>query len=127
MFRGIRAIGSITAAVLLAGFVAAEPRPVEPSTWLTHCGGATCLMITGHRRDPAAPILVAGHRVMAQGGRTWRVAVPLSTIGEWSAPAARSISVEVAGQGGNVAQAVLPIGLLGHVTELALLDVSAPH
>ena len=43
-----------------------------------------------------------------------------------SDPFARSISVQIAGTEAET-KARLPIGLLGHVVDLAYLDVSAPH
>jgi hypothetical protein len=80
--------------------------------------------VTGHRSDASAPVLLAGHELAVKGKRNWRVAVPLSTVKEWSAPFARTIDVAVAG---SAMKARLPIGLLGGTVDLAFLDVRAGH
>ncbi|NIJ06675.1 hypothetical protein FHS31_000257 [Sphingomonas vulcanisoli] len=70
---------------------------------------------------------LAGHEVAVQGAHSWRVAVPLETVQVWSAPFARTISVQIGGAEGGEGKARLPIGLLGHIADLAFLDVSASH
>lgn len=117
-----RAIGAVAAVALGGGAAAAHP--VTASTALHRCGPDTCLVVSGHRADAAAPIRIAGHIVNSEGGRNWRTIVSLADVQAWSPPAARSISVEVAGPTGGTVAAALPIGLLGQVTELAALDVS---
>ncbi|WP_375403923.1 hypothetical protein [uncultured Sphingomonas sp.] len=117
--------GLLLLATLAASHASAEPRRAAASTRLEHCGAETCLAVTGRRPDRAAPVLIAGHEVAVRGGRSWRASIPLAKVRLWSAPAARTIAVEAAGPGGGRVEAPLPIGLLGHVTELAFLDVGA--
>lgn len=105
-----------------ATVLSAAPRPINAETRLRHCGGETCLQVSGHRTDAAMPVLLAGHEVTVQGARSWHVALPLETVRSWSAPFARSIAVNI---DGSEAQARLPTGLLGHVSDLAFLEVSA--
>lgn len=125
--RPIHTLALLGAATLLAGTVSASPGQVDAIARLKNCGADTCLVVTGHRLDRAAPVSVAAHPVVVQGGRSWRVAVPLATVRAWSAPFARTILVEVEGGDGGKADVPLPIGLLGSVTELAFLDVSVGH
>jgi hypothetical protein len=120
------AFGIVATTALQAPAPAAAPSSFDAETRLRHCGGATCLMVTGHRSDATAPVTLAGHAVTVQGARNWRVAVPLETVRAWSAPFARTIAVQIGGaDGGAAMRARLPIGLLGHVTDLAFLDVRA--
>ncbi len=51
--------------------------------------------------------------------------LPLQAVQQWSAPFARSISVFVGGKDGHTTQAALPIGVFGHTTELAFLDIGS--
>lgn len=91
-----------------------------PSTRLVACGSESCLLISGRRADAAAPIVVNGHAVAPEGGRRWRVRIPVATVRAWSPPYARSVSVRVA----DVAhEARLPIGMLGTSGDLAMLVV----
>lgn len=98
---------------------------MSASTRLHRCGDQTCLLISGRRTDPAAPVLVERHEVPVVGRRHWHVSLPLQTVRDWSAPFARSISVAVEGGDGRTVRAALPIGLFGRTTELASLNVSA--
>ncbi len=81
--------------------------------------------LRGERADAGDAVTVAGHAVAASGGRRFEVAVPVESVRAWSAPFARTVEVGVAARDGGVTtRAVrLPIGLLGHVTELAALEV----
>ncbi|WP_245892192.1 hypothetical protein [Novosphingobium guangzhouense] len=84
--------------------------------------------MSGHRSDPAALVLLNGHPVTVEGRKAWKVVLPLPTVRAWSAPIARTIAVTVQDRDGGLAdtlQADLPIGLLGHITELASLVVSS--
>ena len=131
MLHGMISGRSIALGIAAASFfptaLAAAPLEIGAKTRLQHCGADTCLLITGHRSDANAPVLLAGHDVAVQGKRRWRVALPLDTVRNWVAPFARSIAVQVDGAGGAEAKARLPIGLLGHDMDLAFLDVSAHH
>jgi len=118
---------ALAAAVLLPTALAAAPSDIGAKTRLQRCGKDTCLLVTGRRSDASAPILIAGHDVAVEGKRRWRVALPLDTVRNWSAPFARSISVQIAGADDTAMKARLPTGLLGHVVDLAFLDVSAPQ
>jgi hypothetical protein len=54
--------------------------------------------------------------------------LPVETVRQWSAPFARTISVEIEDiktRNATSAEARLPIGLLGHAEDLAMLVISA--
>lgn len=70
------------------------------------------------------PVAINGHPVAVEGKRSWRARLPLSLVRAWSDPFARSITISV-GQTAQSAEASLPIGLLGHRTDLASLVVRA--
>lgn len=108
-------------AMLIAG-AAAAPVMAQgtASTRLVECGEQSCLLVTGRRADASVPVSLNGHAVTVQGTRKWRVRVPVSTIRGWSQPNARTISVAVAG---TAQDARLPIGMLGHDQNLAMLVV----
>lgn len=93
----------------------------ETKTRLIDCEAGSCLLVTGHRADAASAVSINGHVVTAQGARKWRAILPVETLRAWSAPYARTITVAVAD---DRTQAVLPIGLLGHVDNLAFLTIS---
>lgn len=115
------------AKALLLGPFAAVALPVsasaaaEPHARLVDCGSGSCLLVTGYRADAASLIRINGHAVPAEGARKWRVRLPVETLRAWSAPFDRSITVSA---GEASAEADLPIGLLGHVENLAMLVVS---
>ncbi len=119
----VPAIGALLA-IGLASPAAAEHRP---STRLVSCGPESCLLVTGHRDDAAAEVRINGHQVDVRGGRNWRAKLPVATVREWSLPFARRIEVSVhdekAGETSS-RHAVLPIGLLGHVPDLASLVIT---
>jgi hypothetical protein len=97
------------------------------STKLVRCGEQSCLKISGHRDNPASTVSINGHEVPVKGGQGWRVRLPVETVREWSLPYARTIEVtfhDPESQRETIADADLPIGLLGHVTNLASLVVS---
>jgi len=117
------AIGSAVATFLITPALA----ETTPSTRLVSCGTDSCLLVTGHRDSPDAQVRIAGHRVDVEGERNWRVRLPVSTVREWSVPFARKIEVSLdnstaAGEGSRFAK--LPIGLLGHVPDLASLVIT---
>ncbi|AOR79023.1 hypothetical protein BV97_01710 [Novosphingobium resinovorum] len=93
-----------------------------PATKLVPCGESSCLQVSGHRSDPSSPVHINGRPVTVEGGKAWKVVLPLQTVRVWSAPIARTIAVSVSdADAPGTQQADLPIGLLGHVTELALV------
>jgi len=107
-------------ALLAAGIAAPAMAATELSTRLVECGSRSCLIVSGHRDDAASKVSINGHAVAVEGARRWRVRVPVETVRAWSAPYARTIAVSVAGAS---VDAKLPIGLLGHVENLAMLVV----
>lgn len=81
-------------------------------------------MITGHRPEASAKVSINGHAVAAEGGRNWRIRVPVETIRAWSAPLARTIAVSIDfGADRRDFTTPLPIGLLGQPEALALLEI----
>ncbi len=117
-------LGAIAAAIFTATTASAAPR-IDARSRLEHCGQATCLMVTGHRSDAAAPVMLAGHPVAVLGGRKWRVSVPLETVRSWFPTYARVIAVRLGGSDGKEIAVPLPIGMLGSKIELASIEVRA--
>ena len=119
--RGVLLIAG--AAMLAAGGAAAE----APRARLVACPVADCLLVSGRRATPDAPVLINDHPVAVEGGRRWRVRLSLDTLRAWSPSRARTISITTADRaaGGAITtqQADLPIGLLGHRIDLAMLTV----
>jgi len=91
-----------------------------PSAKLVDCGSESCLQVSGHRDKATSEVSINGHVVAAQGARKWRLRLPVNTVRAWSEPYARTISVSVAGA---EHEADLPIGMLGHTGNLAMLVV----
>jgi hypothetical protein len=113
-------IASLFAGIVLA---CAGSGAMAAGTRLVSCGAQACLLVAGQREAASVPVAINGHEVMVSGARKWRVAVPVGQVREWSEPYARSIIVA---SGGVSRELSLPIGLLGHTTDLALLEVRAP-
>jgi len=108
---------------MIAALVAVPATAIaRPATRLVECGAASCLLVSGHRENARSRIDINGHEVAVEGGRNWRARVPVSTVRAWSEPYARSIAVAVEGHPHDVS---LPIGLLGHAENLAMLVVRA--
>lgn len=103
-----------------AGLVQPALAAEEPAARVAKCGTTSCLVVSGRRADAALPVRVNGHEVQAEGGRRWRVRVPVATVRAWSEPLARTIAVSV---GETRQEVALPIGLLGHSHDLAMLVV----
>jgi hypothetical protein len=106
----------------------APPAMARTDTKLVHCRPQSCLLVSGHRDNPASIVLINGHAVSVKGGRHWQIRMPVETLRAWSAPLARQIAITtIDARGGTptLQQADLPIGLLGHA-DLALL-VAAPR
>lgn len=100
----------------------------SPKTRLISCGAQSCLLVKGSRPDVRDAVAINGHAVPVKGGRSWRAILPVDTVRLWSAPYARKISVSVAGDRAapaEAAQVSLPIGMLGHSEDLAMLVVRA--
>jgi len=90
------------------------------------CSAGSCLIVRGRRENSGAQVTINGRPVVVQGTRSWRVSVPVETLRQWSAPHARSITVAITDTrtgATTTAQARLPIGLLGHSQDLAMLVV----
>lgn len=115
----------MAASAIVPVSVSAAERDRAPQTKLERCGEQTCLRVSGRRADRSAPVLIEQHEVAVSGGKRWHVSLPLQTVRGWSAPAARTIAVEVAGNDRQQTQAVLPIGVFGNTSKLAFLSVSA--
>ncbi|WP_374942570.1 hypothetical protein [Sphingomonas sp.] len=112
---------------LAVGATTASAKPLATAR-LVSCDAGDCLLIRGHRASPASRIRINDRTVATFGGRAWSVRVPVSTLRGWSAPFARSIAVAVVGVADRVEDSGavrLPVGLLGHDVELALLVVRA--
>lgn len=123
--RQVLALGSILAVALVSTTsIAAEPKP---KTRVVSCDAGSCLLVTGQRASAASAVSINGHAVAVEGRRNWRARVPVDTVREWSAPFARTITVSVVDAEtptDATAQVKLPIGMLGHAENLALLVVS---
>jgi hypothetical protein len=117
------ALGATVIASLASPAMAAS----GPSTRLVTCQSGSCLLVSGHRDDAASVVRINGHAVPVEGKHNWRVRLPLETVREWSAPFARTVDVALLDpkiSRETATQADLPIGLLGHATNLASLVVS---
>lgn len=122
----LRAPTLTLAAIAAVGLAFPALAASEPSTRVVECGAGSCLQVSGHRDNSAASVTLNGHAVAVEGARNWRVSVPVQTVREWSEPRARTITVAVADTAARTeAEADLPIGLLGHSENLAVLYISA--
>lgn len=110
----------LTGAAFTAAFASPAMAASEASTRLVSCGAESCLLVSGHRADAGSPVLINGRQVTVEGQNRWRVRVPVDAVREWSPPYARTITVSVHD---SSTEADLPIGLLGHVTDLATLTI----
>ena len=116
--------------VLAVAFASPVSAVTAPKARLVSCGAESCLLVTGSRADAASAVTVNGHAVSVQGARKWRASLPLGLIRQWSEPYARTITVSVVNEQAREsasAEADLPIGLLGHDEDLAMLIVSASN
>jgi len=113
-------------AVLAVAFASSASAEAEPRTRLVDCEAGSCLLVTGSRPHAGSTVSINGHAVSVEGARRWRVSVPVATLRQWSVPYARTITVSVvdtATRSEASAVADLPIGLLGHAEDLAMLVV----
>jgi hypothetical protein len=98
----------------------------EPTTKLVKCRAGHCLLISGQREHAGSLVRINGREVSVDGNRKWRVRLPVETVRLWSEPHARTIDVAVVDPvtgSADSADANLPIGLLGNVTDLAFLVI----
>lgn len=96
------------------------------TTRVVDCEAGSCLIVRGRRDSSTAQVTINGHPVIVQGARMWRASVPVETLRQWSAPHARSIIVAITDARSGAAataQVRLPIGLLGHSQDLAMLVI----
>ncbi len=117
-----------TAAVAAVMVAPSASATATPAARLISCGQDSCLLVSGRRAHESAEVRINGHVVAVEGQEAWKVRLPVDTVRDWSAPMARTIDITVVDAGSrNVTKttAALPIGLLGHVTELAYLMVGA--
>jgi len=110
------ALGTAFAFALSAPVMAST----KSSTRVVECGAESCLLVTGRRDHAASAVSINGHAVPVQGAHRWRALVPVDTVRQWSDPFARTLTVAVED---STTEAMLPIGLLGHVENLAMLVV----
>lgn len=99
-----------------------------PTAKLVRCEAGDCLLIRGERRSSAATVRINDRAVAVSGKRGWKVRLPLAMVRSLASPFDRSLTVAVVDPAGGTEQrdAVrLPVGLLGHTTELASLVVRA--
>lgn len=118
---------ALTIGAAFAPFAAPSVAAADPAARLVSCGAESCLLVTGHRDSGEAAVLINGHSVDVEGGRSWRVRLPLATVRDWSEPFARKIEVSLQDPKTPETQAnyaVLPIGLLGHAPDLASLVIT---
>lgn len=105
-----------------------EATRIARETRLVEADGRTFLELRGRRAAPDQALRINGHPLAANGGRAWSARLPLETVRRLAAPYARAMTVEAAcGAGGeawHAREVRLPIGLLGHDTDLAALEVS---
>lgn len=124
---GMRMVITTIGAAFMASLATPAMAESKPSTRLVSCGDDSCLLVTGHRHSADAEVRINGHLVVVQGERSWRVRLPVSTVREWSAPFARKIEVSSSSSAmsaNTLQSAKLPIGLLGHVPDLASLVIT---
>lgn len=110
--------------------LALAPAPARaadaPHARLVHCGEDTCLLLSGHRARADVTARIGAHDLALEGGRAWRVAIPLETVRSWAVSSGYSLTVSLvdAQVGSETNQVViLPPGALGRPVELASLVV----
>jgi len=101
----------------------------DPRTQLLRCGEESCLQVSGYRRHPGMEVLINGLVVDAEGENKWRVHLSMDAVRNMAEPRARMLTVAVRDpetRGLRVAEARLPTGLLGDVSSLGSIKVTAP-
>lgn len=120
---------ALTCAVAIANIAAPASAASEPRTRLVRCGEESCLQVSGYRDNPAATVSLNGEPVAVEGKRNWQVRLPLSAVRQLAYPNAQSIEVSLVNpltMQETSADASLPIGLLGDISQLAFVEVRAP-
>jgi hypothetical protein len=116
---------ALVAALLIAPAAHADERPTAK---LVRCAAGDCLLIRGTRSSAATTITINDRVVAASGGRGWKVRVPVAAVRGFASPFARTLDVAMVDAAGQIEQREvvrLPVGLMGHTTELAALVVRA--
>jgi hypothetical protein len=116
---------ALAAALLTASAAHADARPTAK---LVRCAAGDCLLIRGERSSAATTITINDHEVAASGGRGWKIRVPVAAVRGLASPFARTLDVAMVDAAGQVERREtvrLPVGLMGHTTELASLVVRA--
>lgn len=119
---------AFTCALVVGNLASPASAAPELNARLVRCGAESCLRVSGHRESPASLVRINGRIVPAEGGRRWQIDLPIETVRDWSPPYARTIEVSLQDpetQRRATSIVDLPIGLLGGVTSLASLAVSA--
>lgn len=101
----------------------------EARTQLVRCGEESCLQVSGYRQHDAMEVLINGLVADVDGDNKWRVQLTIDTVRELSEPRARALTIAVRDPdtlAENVSRASLPIGLLGDVSSLGSLEITAP-
>lgn len=119
--------------LLAAGMVAltmATPAHANdvPEAQLVHCGADTCLRIHGHRPAAAVEVRIGGHALAVEGGRDWRVTMPLTTARAWFTASGEILPLtlfDARHQSEKTVDLILPPGALGRRVELASLVIRA--
>lgn len=117
---------SIDLAALFAAALVPAAASAAPQAKLVSCQPVDCLQVSGTRASPDAAVLINGHEVAVEGGRRWRVRLPVATVRDWSSPRARTIRVTLTtpAQDRTIDHDTdLPVGLLGGRIDLAALVV----
>jgi len=124
----LRQLALAAATTVLGSLASPASAAEEPRAKLVNCGAESCLRIAGTRESLSSVVAINGHVVPAEGRRSWKIDLPIEMVREWSAPHARTMEVSLhdpATQRATKAEVDLPIGLLGGVTDLAMLLVSS--
>lgn len=99
-----------------------------PLARLVHCGGETCLRISGHRAHSAVAVRIAGRDLAVKGDRSWSATVPLRTARDWANRSGDILRLTLADANTGIENedtVSLPPGALGKRIELATLVISA--
>jgi hypothetical protein len=116
---------ALAAALLIAPAAHADARPTAK---LVRCAAGDCLLIRGTRSSAATTITINDRVVAASGGRGWKICVPVAAVRGFASPFARTLDVAMVDAAGQVERREtvrLPVGLMGHTTEIASLVVRA--
>lgn len=113
-------------AALCAGLPAAAER--TSSARLVHCGGETCLRLSGRRVGAATAVRVDGRDLPVVGERSWQVTVPLAEARTWRLIRGYAVPITLVDRASGAERMLavpVPPGALGARMELASLIVRA--